>query len=533
MASTLFFYGQNVQQTFGRADSLRGFLFPERSSYDVLFYDLEVKILPEMRRIAGSNLIRFRVLRNTDRIQIDLFENMQIARILYEGKELPFQREFNAVFIDFPQQLQRDGIQEIRVFFGGTPQEAVNPPWDGGFVWEKDKNGKDWVGVACEGLGASMWWPLKDHPSDEPDSMRISLIIPDGLMAVSNGELTGFTRLPGNFNHFEWFVGYPINAYNVTVNIGDYTHLEEQYANQSGDHPLDYYVLTYNREKALKHFEQVKDMLRCFESFFGEYPFWEDGYALVETSYWGMEHQGAISYGNEFKNNEYGFDYIIVHESGHEWFGNSLSAADHADLWIHESFTTYSEALFVECMRDYETALTYLAGQRKLILNREKIVGPPDVNYNNWSDADMYYKGTWMLQSLRHTVADDSKWFRALKAFAEKNRMKTLNTVQVVNFFNRELEKDYSWLFDQFLNHPDIPLLEYRLEIRRRKAFLSYRWNAAATGFSMPVDVSVKDREMRLYPDSEWKEIELRKGSERSLAFDMRTALFNVREIIE
>ncbi|MEM7040394.1 MAG: M1 family metallopeptidase, partial [Bacteroidota bacterium] len=343
--------GQTVfsQVQFSRKDSLRGALRAERTCYDVHYYDLTVKVDPETQRIKGQNDIHFHAIADFETLQVDLFENMLIDEITYEGKKLEYRREFNAVFIDFPEPVRARKMGVLSIAFGGTPTVAARAPWDGGFVWKKDKNGKHWVGVACEGTGASLWWPNKDHLSDEPDSMAIHLIAPLGYKAISNGQLRSVKDLDVKWTQWNWFVSYPINNYNVTVNIADYAHIKDTYKNASGTHNLDYYVLSYNEEKARKHFEQVKPMLRVFEDFFGEYPFWRDGYALVETPYLGMEHQGAIAYGNHYLPGYNGhdpldlkWDYIIIHESGHEWWGNSVSCRDHAELWIRESFCTYS-----------------------------------------------------------------------------------------------------------------------------------------------------------------------------------------------
>lgn len=516
---------------FGRADSLRGTLNRYRSCYDVKHYDLELKIDPELHRIAGSNVIRFQVVSPFQTLQIDLFAHLKISKILYQGKTLSFRREENAVFVDFPRSLPARSMQEITVYYGGTPIEAKNPPWDGGFVWEQDKNGKPLIGVACEGMGASSWWPLKDHLSDEPDSMRMRFILPAELKLVSNGVFRGETKLPGNFISHEWAVTYPINSYNVTFYIGDYEHFREYYQNASGLHPLDYYVLSGNEKTARTHFRQVKDMLACFEGFFGEYPFWNDGYALVETAYWGMEHQGAIAYGNGFKNNEFGFDFIIVHESAHEWFGNSLSVADHGEMWIHESFATYAEALYVEFLKGYEESVRYLLAQRPMIQNRAPILGPLGVNYDSWPDSDMYMKGSWMLHTLRGAVDNDERWFEALRAFATENRLHVLNTQEVISFFDRKLGGNYAPIFNQYLRYTQLPVLEYKVEGKKKKSILSYRWNAQVQDFELPVVLHLGSKQVRVYPREDWQSLENKNISENDIEFDTQTSLFDVRKI--
>lgn len=495
LAASLLFTDLSAQTTpkppisdrFTRQDSLRGSLRPERTGYDVLHYDLSLSVDPATKSIAGSNVIRYRVVQPFTRMQIDLFENLAIESITQAGKPLRFEREGNVVWVTMngPQPIGK--VQELKVTYGGKPRVAVKPPWDGGFSWAKDSTGKDWVGVSCEGLGASSWWPCKDHLADEPDSMRMTFRVPRGLMAVSNGQLRRRRDVGSNQTEFVWAVTYPINSYNVTFNLADYVHIEDTY--RSRDHKylnLNYYVLRPNAEKAKTHFEQVKGMLDCYEWHFGHYPFWRDGYALVETPYWGMEHQSAIAYGNNYKNNPFGFDFIIIHETGHEWFGNSVSCGDHADMWIHEAFTTYMESLYVECTQGTEQAQKYLANQRKLIKNQYPMVGPYGVNYQQ-KDTDIYYKGTWLLNTLRHVVDDDDKWFIALRKVHTQNKISVVTTAQIVDLLSRELKMDLKPVFNQYLNYAQLPILEYRLVDKGDQVEVHHRWVAGGEGFNMPV----------------------------------------------
>ena len=449
-------------QSFSHADSLHGTLTTFRTCFDVKHYDLEVRVEPTLRRIAGSNTIVFKADLNFGAFQIDLHPSMEIAEIVWHGQKLEYRRDEGAVFVIFPRTISEGSTDSIKIVYSGTPVVAINPPWGGGFVWEK-AGGKPWIGVACESEGASLWWPCKDHHSDEPDSMTIAVIVPDDLMAVSNGELKKTEHLIGNLKKYTWKVSYPINLYNVTLNSANYKHIADVYQNASGVHKLDYYILEGNDAKASAHFAQVKTMLACFEKYFGEYPFWRDGYALVETPYWGMEHQGAIAYGNRFENNEFGFDFILIHESAHEWFGNSVSMEDKSDMWIHESFATYAEAIYVEETQGKDKALAYLKQQKAKIENKSVIIAPRGVYYDTWEDADMYFKGTWMLHTLRIMVNDDKRWFATIKTFCETYRIQTINSVTAIRFFNKELGKDYTWLFDEYLRNNEIPVLEYKI----------------------------------------------------------------------
>lgn len=478
------------QERFSRADTLRGTLSPARSCYDVSWYDLAVRIEPETRTVSGINRIHWQAEADFSEIQLDLDARMQVEGVRFEGKELPFRREENAFFVQLPgvQPKGSTGVWEVR--FSGKPKISQMPPWDGGFVWEKDSSsGLYRVFVACEGEGASLWWPLKDHLSDEPDSMRIAVTVPAPLMAVSNGRLTDELPGPDGWDTYVWKVTQPINSYNVTLYVGEYSRLSQTFTNATGTHDLIYYVYPGNEKKALQHFRQVKPMLTCFEQHFGEYPFWVDSYKLVESSYWGMEHQSAIAYGNKYTNVPYGFDYIIIHESGHEWFGNSVSAADHADLWIHESFTTYAESVYIECQKGTDAAQKYLNGQRAAIANKTPMAGPYGVNYQAWGDNDIYYKGAWMLHTLRKTVNNDSLWHAALRDFPVRFRHTVTDTRAVTGYFSEALGMDLEPFFNQYLYHAALPVLHVTATTKKSTYVVDLRWEAQDERFGEVVPV--------------------------------------------
>lgn len=491
----------------------------------------------EKKRIAGTNVIHFKVMDELKSLQIDLRKNMEIHRILYKGREVDYRRDEGTVWVIFPEYLPVGTVDEFSVVFYGTPQEAKRPPWDGGWVWEKDGNKQPWIATACEGEGASLWFPCKDLLADEPDSMNVSIIIPNSeLMAVSNGDLRGIEVLPGSFKKYNWHISYPINLYNVTVNIGNYTYFTDKYKSKiAGEQVLEYYVLADNEEKARKHFQQVKTMLEVYEKYFDVYPFWRDSYALVETPFWGMEHQTAIAYGNEYKNNEFGFDFIIIHETAHEWFGNSISMEDKADMWIHEAFATYAEAVFVEETQGYKQAVDYLETQKKRIENKSVILAPRGVAYDDWQDADMYMKGTWMLHSLRTAVADDKLWFATVRKFCQTFRLKTVNTEQAIAFFNQELGKDYTYLFNEYLKSTETPTLEYKILKTKKGWELYYRWVAKEKGFLMPVPIETSWGKELLMPNAEWqmKSYPFERGVKEFQVTDWGTgkALFQLRKI--
>ncbi len=494
---------------YTKADSLRGGLRPERTNFDVLKYDLFVDVQIDKKYISGHNLITFKVVNDLPVMQLDLFANMQIDSIVYNGQNLPYKRLYNAVFITFPRALQAGEIDKIDFYYSGHPTIAKTPPWDGGFIFTKDKNGNDWVSVAVQGTGASLWYPNKDTQSDEPEEAEIHVTTPSNLMNVSNGRLTNKKELPNGRIVWSWKVVNPINNYNLVLNIGDYVHFSDKYK----DLDLNYYVLPYHLEEAKKQFKQVKTMLACFTEKIGPYPFKEDGYKLIETPYLGMEHQSAIGYGNHYKNGYLGsdrsqtgiglkWDFIIVHESGHEWFGNSITAADIADMWIHEAFTTYSEAVYIECQWGKEEALDYLVGLRKgTIQNDRPIIG--DYGVNKEGSGDMYSKGANMLLTLRSVIDNDKKWWKLVRKFYKHFTHSITNTEDVVSFFEKHTKQKVTPIFDQYLRYAQIP----ELQLKRENGHVYYRWNAQVNNFNMPIDIWVKGKSERIAPSKYWQEL--------------------------
>ena len=517
--------------TFTHTDTLRGKITPARACYDVYFYDLHLKIDTGTHSISGYNTIYFKAITDFTRIQVDLFRNMMIDSIVWHNHIQSYRRDSNAVFIDFGIKIMPEpnfgnylhrtepmGTKDsIKIYYHGNPQIAKNPPWDGGFVWSHDSLGKPWIDVACEGTGASLWWPCKDHLSDKPDSMRMSFDIPDGLMCVSNGRLRSTKKLNTGYTRFTWFVSAPILNYDVTLNIADYAHISDYYIHKKDTLTLDYYVFRYNENNARTHFEQVKLMIACFENYFGPYPFYKDGYKLVETTYWGMEHQNCVAYGNHYQNNSFGFDFIIIHESAHEWWGNNVSCSDPADMWIHEAFATYAEALYIECTQNYSTAVKYLHTQEKRISNKYPVIGPYDVNFQGTAnDDDMYFKGAWMLQTFRHVLNDDSLFFGILRGIQERFRYSNTNTDEVIAYINKLTRKDYTPFFNQYLHCANPPIFEYKVKsIPGVGVMLTYRWDSVIKGFEMPIMVYYSGPDdtilppYRIIPTTNWQNIQL------------------------
>jgi aminopeptidase N len=519
-----------AQQKFTKYEYLHGKLTPLRTCFEVKHYDITLKVQPERKYISGSNTITFRVEKDFQKLQLDLFPSIHIDSMIFFGRKVSYVRDSNAVFVDLGLKVKKGGIGRLKVYFSGVPVMAKKAPWDGGFVWEKDSVHNDWIGLACEGLGASCWLPCKDHWSDEADSMDMHLIVPAHLTGVSNGRLMGQTDLGNGYKQFDWKVSSTINNYNISVNVGMYEHIHDTYtAKYTPDLKpleLDYYVLAYHKEKAMKHFKQTHKMLEAFEKYFGPYPFWNDGYKLVETPYWGMEHQSCIAYGNDYNDNLWGFDFIIVHESGHEWFGNSISAVDPAEMWIHESFTTYTEALYVEYFMGYESSVKYLKGQKKNIENKEPMIGPYDVYYHGRKDNDIYYKGTWILHTLRSVIDNDTLWFGMIKDFSLTYKQKHVTTTQLIDFFSKRSGKNLKPFFQQYLYRADLPVFEYKMEERGEgNLTMSYRWSNTVKGFEMPIKITVtKGNFETVTPAKKWQLVDLNYFDEKE--FKIQTDRF-------
>jgi aminopeptidase N len=507
VVSALFIATVASAQNFTRRDSLQGGLRPERTGYDVQRYDLNITIDPDKKTIKGYNDITFKATSATSRIQVDLFANMKVDGVSLDKFKTTYKRDNDAVFISFDKPLEKDKEYTLRFSYSGTPLIAKNAPWDGGFVFSKDDNGKPWIAVAVQGTGASLWYPVKDHQSDEPDrGASIKVAVPNGLTNVSNGKLIGSTDLKNGYTRWDWEVKNPINNYDITVNIADYEHFHDEYKGM----PLDYYVLKSNIEKAKKQFEEVKPMLQCFEEKFGQYPFYEDGYKLVETPYLGMEHQSAVAYGNKYRKGYLGtdisgtgvgmsWDYIIVHESGHEWFGNSITSKDIADMWIHEGFTTYSETVYVECREGYDQAMKYINGQRYSVQNRKPAIGIFGVNKEG--SIDMYYKGALMLNTMRHIINDDVKWWKLIYDYSTTFKKQIIDTETVVDFFNKQSGRNLTPVFNQYLRYAKIPVLQLKLEGKD----LQYRWVTDEPDFTMPIEVAINGKSIRLEATNNWQ----------------------------
>ncbi|RAU82372.1 M1 family metallopeptidase [Pontibacter arcticus] len=498
--------------TFTKQDTLRGSITPERAWWDLTHYNLQVSVNPADSTIRGTNTIHYKVLEPKQVLQIDLQPPMRIEKITQNGKPQQVRQDGNAWFVQLSETQQKGSINSVEVHYGGKPQVSENPPWSGGITWKRDQNGNPFVANSNQGDGASLWWPCKDHMYDEPDSMKISVTVPEKLMDVSNGRLRKVVQNSDGTKTYHWAVVNPINNYGVNISIGDYVTFSEKYKGEKGELDCSYYVLRDNLGKAKEQFEQVPLMLKAFEHWFGPYPFYEDGFKLVEVPYLGMEHQSAVTYGNKYKNGYLGrdlsgsgwgmkFDYIIIHEAGHEWFANNITYKDAADMWIHESFTTYSENLYVDYHFGKKAASEYVIGIRRNIRNDAPIIGT--YNVNQPGSGDMYPKGANMLHNLRQLTKDDEKWRSILRGLSKEFYHQTVTTQQIEDYLSQHIGHNLKPVFDQYLRDVRIPKLEYQQDGSK----LKYKWSNVVTGFDMPVRVFLNGKETWLEPTTTWKEL--------------------------
>ena len=499
------------KNNFTRQDTLRGTITDERSWWDLNYYHLDIKVDPEKRTIKGSNTVGYTVLNSNKLMQIDLQEPLNITSVKQNNKSLNFTREGNAYFIELKKKQKVGKVNYITIEYEGKPKVAIRAPWDGGLSWEKDENGIDFIATSCQGLGASVWWPNKDHMYDEVDSMLMSVNVPKHLVNVSNGRLRNVIEKDDDTKTYQWFVSNPINNYGVNINIGDYVNFSEKYDGEKGILDIDYYVLRDNLGKAKEQFKQVPMMLDAFEHWFGPYPFYEDSFKLVEVPYLGMEHQSSITYGNKYMQGYLGrdlsrtgwglkFDYIIIHESGHEWFANNITYKDIADMWVHEGFTCYSENLYVDYHFGKQASADYVIGSRRGIGNRKPIIGP--YNVNKGGSGDMYSKGANLLHTLRQIAKDDQIWRQILRGLNKEFYHQTVTSKQIEDYISENIGFDLTFVFDQYLRDIRIPILEYSI----MNNVLKYRWANTIDGFNMPIEVSIDNNKQWLYPENSWKE---------------------------
>jgi aminopeptidase N len=502
------------QKLFTRQDTLRGSITPERAWWDLKYYHLDIKVNPPDSTISGTNTVVYKVLKRAEMMQIDLQEPLRLLKAVQNGKELAFDREGNVYWIRMAEIQEPGKSYSLVLSYGGRPKISLRPPWEGGITWKRDKNNRPFIASTCQGDGASLWWPCKDHMYDEPDSMLISVNVPSDIMDVSNGRLRSVVKQKNKTTTYNWFVANPINNYGVNINIADYAHFSEVFEGEKGNLDCNYYVLKENLDKARAQFKQAPMMLAAFEHWFGPYPFYEDGYKLVEVPYLGMEHQSSVTYGNGYRNGYHGidlsstgwgdkFDFIIVHESAHEWFANNITYEDVADMWVHESFANYAECLFVEYYFGKEAGAEYVLGCRQNIRNDRPVTGVYNVNFSG--SGDMYYKGGSMLHSIRQMVGDDEKWRAILRGLNMDFYHQVVKGSQIENYLIEKTGLNLKTVFDQYLRDIRIPVFEYFIKDTK----LSFRWNNCVAGFNMPLKIFVLGKEKKIEPTTRFTTIDL------------------------
>lgn len=507
-------YKSQTDKIFTRRDTLRGSITPERAWWDITYYHLEIAVNPSDSTIYGTNTVTYRVVKPFGLMQIDLQEPLMLTRAVQNNIDLNFTREHSVYRIKLPAEQESGKVYSVILTYGGKPKVSIKPPWSGGITWKKDKNGQPFIASSCQGDGASLWWPCKDHMYDEPDSMLISVNVPENLMDISNGRLRSVIKQKNKTKTYNWFVANPINNYGVNINIADFAHFSEIYKGEKGPLDCDYYVLKDDLEKAKIQFKQVPMMLAALEHWFGPYPFYEDGYKLVEAPYLGMEHQSSVTYGNGFKNGYRGtdlsssgwglkFDFIIIHESAHEWFANNITYEDIADMWVHESFGNYAENLYVEYYFGKEAGSEYVLGTRLNILNDRPIIGIYNVNHEG--SHDMYYKGGNMLHTLRQIVNDDEKWRGILRGLNKEFYHQVVRGSQIESYLSEKTGINLNPFFDQYLRDIRIPVFEYYIKGND----LAFRWNNCVPGFNMPLKIRVSGEEKFINPTTVFTSIKL------------------------
>ncbi|MFZ9236502.1 MAG: M1 family metallopeptidase [Algoriphagus sp.] len=523
-----------AQKTATRADSLRGSITPERAWWDLKHYDLTIKIDPSTKSIKGSNKITYEVLSEATVLQIDLQEPLKITAIIQGGEPLTFRREGAVHWVTLRKKQEVGQVEQVLISYEGMPKEAIRPPWDGGITWQKDSKGLPFVASSNQGIGSSIWWPLKDHPADEVDSLDMHVTVPKGLMDISNGRLVEI-EVGKDTDTFHWKVVNPINDYGVNINVGDYVHFGEKYEGERGTLDMDYFVLRENLEKAKVHFQDAIRMMQAFEHWFGPYPFYEDGFKLVDAPYLGMEHQSSVTYGNGYQNGYRGrdlsgtgwgmkFDFIIIHEAGHEWFANNITYKDVADMWIHESFTNYSESLFLDYHYGKEAGQAYVRGTRMNIANDIPIIGTYGLNKRG--SGDMYYKGGNLLNMIRQLLQDDEKWRLILRGLNKEFYHQTVTTEQVESYLSTQVGRNLGKVFDQYLRDTRIPIFEYY----QQGGEIQYRWTNAVKDFDMPVDVLLNGKVIRLQAKTSWQKLEVGQLQELIVDPDYYVGVLKSRE---
>lgn len=537
--SLVFVYNSFSQsKSLSKEDTLLGNNHALRSWWDVKHYDLAVKPDYKTKTLLGSNFISYQVVSDALPfvMQIDLQQPMKIdSAVLDDGIKIKFAYEKNRWLLSIPNQIKNSN-HLLKLFFSGKPKIAVSPPWNGGWVWRKDSLGNPWMSVACQGDGASIWYPCKELQSDEPDNgAQLNIIVPDTLVGVGNGKLIKKEKLANGFTSYVWKVTNTINSYDIIPYIGKYTLMHDSIEGEKGKLITDYWVLDYHKQKAISHLKpNVTKTIKCFEHWFGPYPFYEDSYKIVEAPYLGMEHQSNVAYGNYYLNGYAGkdlsntgwglkWDFIVVHESGHEWFGNNVTATDVADNWIHEGFTSYSEVLFTECEFGKEAGNDYCEGVKKSINNDIPVIGKYEVRQEG--SGDMYNKGSQVVHMIRQVINDDEKFRQLLRDINQTYYHKTVSTKELEQFIITKTGIDFTSLFNQYLRTTQIPVLEYKIV----KGNLKFRYVNCVPEFNMPVSIKKNNTDIIIFPTTKWQTLEFKNAKSISLDRNVYVELKKVK----
>ncbi|MFZ6023180.1 MAG: M1 family metallopeptidase [Bacteroidota bacterium] len=519
------------QRAFTKTDSLRGTITPERAWWDLVKYDLEIQPDYVAKTLKGVNTISYTVVQNngTTKMQIDLKDPLMIDEVSdAAGKKYSFKKEGSVWLIDIADQ-KKGSNEKLTIRYSGKPHEAIRAPWDGGWTFTKDSLGRPWMTVTCQGgAGASIWYPCKDHQSDEPDKgASLTMRVPDTLMAIGNGRLKKTTKHGDGTTSYRWEVTNPINNYNIIPYIGKYINFKEVYQGEKGKLDLNYWVLDYNEQKAKNYLpKEVHNTMKSFEYWFGPYPFYEDGYQLIDVPHTGMEHQSAVAYGNWYqpgyrKRDGSGtgwglkWDFIVIHESGHEWFGNNITSKDLADMWVHEGFTNYSETLFIEHIFGEQAGNEYNVGIRRGIRNDRPII-PTAYGVNAQGSGDMYPKGGNLLHAIKHSINDNEKFRQILRGLNKDFYHQTVTSTQVENYISKKAGFDYGKVFDQYLRNTAIPKFEFEVKGNT----VRYRYTNCIPGFNLPVVLKNNTTVLKLLPTDEWKTTELKANEVSMLTVD-------------
>ncbi|OOG74346.1 M1 family metallopeptidase [Algoriphagus sp. A40] len=489
-SALILFFALCSHFTFGQNWDWGGPVDPLQRKFKVRHYRLELELLPESQSIQGSNTVTFSADEKLDTLRLNLIDEYQVGKVLMDGKEVKFTHQ-NDILDIIPIDCTCDQVQ---VFYGGKTPIAENPPWQGGFTWEKDQLGNHWMGLSSQGEGSQIFMPALDHPSSEPsEGTDVIITAPSPYFVASNGRLIG-TEAKGDKITYHWTSTYPINVYNINFTMGIFQEEKLDFKSVSGKTvPMHVWVLQENRAKAKELLDILKESAETQEKYFGAFPFPEDKIAVVETPYLGMEHQTINAYGNNFQFVPMGktqYDWLLHHELGHEWFGNKVSVADFADMWIHEGLTAYGDWLFYWEHGGPDAYFAKAKAEAKNLPHALPVVSPPNSTEEEAYHGEIYSKGAMVIHSLRGVLGDEI-FFPMIKAFASDERFTYQNQVSTkdfTDFVQTYSGKDLQGFFDLYLYTTDLPELKVS-----KKGKSGYAISLQGIDFEIPVEVQTSE----------------------------------------